>query len=234
MSNAPKDTKQTLLDSARAERQSDAAAKRGLDALLAGAVEPIDVEGPPPVPEKNRLPWVIGALLLALLVFAWWSKLTRVDPVPPVVAPIVTPPRPQPVVGVEVDAGVPVEVDAGSAVTETAPVVNVEVDAGQAVVAPTKKPLVTDDDALARELALLDEARLQLAKEPRAALTTLERHRAQFPRGALKLEADLLRVEAQLKLGRRAEATRLAEALKKADTEGLVHDRLERLFEQHQ
>lgn len=233
MSNAPNETKQTLLDSARAERQSDAAAKRGLDALLAGAVEPIDVEGPPPVPEKNRLPWVIGALLLALLVFAWWSKLTRVDPVPPVVVPIVTPPPPQPVVGV-VDAGTPVEVDAGSAVTATAPVVNVEVDAGQAVVAPTKKPLVTDDDALARELALLDEARLQLAKEPRAALTTLERHRAQFPRGALKLEADLLRVEAQLKLGRRAEATRLAEALKKADTEGLVHDRLERLFEQHQ
>lgn len=222
MSNAPNETKQTLLDAARAERQSDAAAKRGLEALLAGAVEPIDVEGPPPVPEKNRLPWVIGALLLALLVFAWWSKLTRVEtptPTPPaVVVPIVTPPPPQPIVVVEVDAGAPVEVDAGQAVV---------------VPAPTKKPLVTDDDALARELALLDEARLQVAKEPRAALTTLDRHRAQFPRGALKLEADLLRVEAQLNLGRRAEATRLAEALKKADTEGLVHDRLERLFEQH-
>lgn len=224
MSNAPNETKQTLLDSARAERQSDAAAKRGLESLLAGAVEPIDVEGPPPVPEKNRLPWVIGALLLALLVFAWWSKLTRVETPtptptpPPAVAPIVTPPPPQPVVVVEIDAGAPVEVDAGQAVV---------------VPPPTKKPFVTDDDALARELALLDEARLQVAKEPRAALTTLDRHRAQFPRGALKLEADLLRVEAQLNLGRRAEATRLAEALKKADTEGLVHDRLERLFEQH-
>ncbi|MBM4778227.1 MAG: hypothetical protein GQE15_11050 [Archangiaceae bacterium] len=228
MSNAPNETKQTLLDAARAERQSETAAKRGLDALLAGAVEPIDVEGPPAVPEKNRLAWVLGALLLALLAFAWWSKLTRVEtpaPVPPVVAPIVVTPPPAPVVVVELDAGA-VELDAGVP----------EVDAGQATApapAPTKKPVVTDDDALARELALLDEARLQVAKAPRAALATLERHRAQFPRGALKLEADLLRVEAQLNLGRKAEASRLAEALKKADTEGLVHDRLERLFEQH-
>lgn len=225
MSNAPNDTKRTLLDSARAERQSDAAAKRGLEALLAGAVEPLDIEGPPAVPEQNRLPWVIGALLLALLAFGWWSKLTRVETPAPVVAPIVAPP--QPVVAIEVDAGAEVESDAGAPV---------ELDAGQAAVTPPvppKKVPVTDDDALARELALLDEARLQVAKAPRAALTTLDRHRAQFSRGALKLEADLLRVEAQLNLGRRAEAARLAEALKKADTEGLVHDRLERLFEQH-
>ncbi len=74
---------------------------------------------------------------------------------------------------------------------------------------------------------------MQVATDPRRAVSTLERHRTQFPRGALKLEADLLRVEAQLKLGRRADATRLADALKKADTEGLVRDRLKRLFQQY-
>jgi len=74
---------------------------------------------------------------------------------------------------------------------------------------------------------------VQVTHEPKTAMATLDRHRTAFPRGALKLEADVLRVEALLRLGRRDDAIRLATSLEKADREGLVQDRLKRLMEQH-
>lgn len=217
--------KHALLESARGDRQRPEHAQRGLDALLEGTVEPIGVEGPPLAQPTSRAPWLIGVLLLLALAFAWWSKLTRVEPPPPAPPPVVVAP-PAPVI-VPAPVVAPVEFDAG--VVEEPPF-----DAGSAVRAPAvPRPRSVEDDALARELAMLDEARIQLTAEPKTALATLERHRTTFPRGALKLEADVLRVEALLKLGRRADATRLAAALEKADREGLVQDRLKRLLEQH-
>lgn len=222
--------KDALLKSARAERQPDARAQRGLDALLEGTVEPIGVEGPAVVQPTSRAPWLIGVLLLLALAFAWWAKLTRVEPPnsppPPIVA---TPPALVPVVVL------PAAVDAG-AVEDTpldAGAADDTVDAGVAVRPRPALPASADDDALARELALLDDARVQVTHEPKTALATLDRHRTAFPRGALKLEADVLRVEALLRLGRRADAMRLATSLEKADREGLVQDRLKRLMEQH-
>ena len=67
----------------------------------------------------------------------------------------------------------------------------------------------TAPDALARELALLDEARAALAGgDARAGLYWVEEHSLAFPDGVLAPEAELLRVEARLLLGERARAAR--------------------------
>jgi hypothetical protein len=62
---------------------------------------------------------------------------------------------------------------------------------------------------LAAELALLEAA--HAARDPAAALLELDRHLAQFPRGELADERELLRVETLCRLGRQADAHALAE-----------------------
>ncbi len=71
---------------------------------------------------------------------------------------------------------------------------------------------VKRDDSLDREVALLDEARrFALAQSFARTLLLLERHQRDFPAGALGPEALMIRVQALLGLGRRAEAEALAE-----------------------
>ena len=94
--------------------------------------------------------------------------------------------------------------------------------------APPPEPV----DELERELALVEEAKTLITVNPSAAWATLSAHARAFPRGALKKESDLLRVEALLKLGKRAQAEALADQLAKRDTEGLVKERLQRLLAQ--
>jgi hypothetical protein len=61
-------------------------------------------------------------------------------------------------------------------------------------------------DALAREAAMLEEARALLDRDPGGALSALDRYAAAFPSGSLGIERELLAVAALRKLGRDREA----------------------------
>jgi hypothetical protein len=78
----------------------------------------------------------------------------------------------------------------------------------QSDVAPRQPPSVSGS-TLAAELALLEAA--HAARDPAAALRELERHLAQFPRGELADERELLRVETLCRLDRLTDARALAE-----------------------
>jgi hypothetical protein len=68
---------------------------------------------------------------------------------------------------------------------------------------------------LARERALLDEARAQLsAGEPARALEHVERHGRRHPQGALSEEREALAVNALVSLGRNREAAQRGEAFR--------------------
>lgn len=76
---------------------------------------------------------------------------------------------------------------------------------------PTPDVPATVNDSLEREVALMDEARLACrAKDYVRALTLLDRHQQEFSHGSLGPEALVIRVQALVGLGRRAEAERLA------------------------
>jgi hypothetical protein len=82
---------------------------------------------------------------------------------------------------------------------------------------------VASPDAESRlldEVRLLDEARGALAAErPRAALATLARYAAEFPRGTLTLDAAVLEIRALVRADAAAQAQRLArEALSRPDS----------------
>jgi len=68
-------------------------------------------------------------------------------------------------------------------------------------------------DPLAREAAMLEEARAMLEKNPRGSLAALDRYATSFPSGLLSIERDLLVVDALRRLGRPAEARARAAAL---------------------
>lgn len=210
-----------LAQSGKAERPDPARSAAGLEALLEGRVVPGDFEGPP---AKKRRPVLRVALAVgvAIIVALWlWppdeSPAQHVEMDAGVAAVIAVPPTPV----VEADAGVEVEaVDAGPA-----PVV----DAGLARAAPPRVEL-DEADLLARELALLDEARRQLGTNPAGTIAVLDTYSRTFPRGGLRAEADVVRLEALLQLGRRKEAEALATRLMARDKEGLIRERVKRLL----
>ena len=68
----------------------------------------------------------------------------------------------------------------------------------------------TPGDTLAREIALIDAGRANLATAPARALATLETHRREFPNGQLAAEREFLAVEALLAARRTDEARRRA------------------------
>ncbi|MBX7097302.1 MAG: hypothetical protein K1X89_06305 [Myxococcaceae bacterium] len=228
--------RQRLLTAARAERPDADRARARRDAVLDGTAAPTDLE-PPPFPAGSRR-WrraaavALGALALLL---AWWL-LTRGE------APATV--RPGPVVP-EVPSQPMAPVDAGAALALADPAVEPDAaaEAGPAPAAPAPldagtatrprrpaSPPAEDPDLLAKELALLDEARGHLKADPKATLATLARHAREFPRGALRGEAELVKLEALLALGQQQEAQRLAARLIAADREGLVRERVKRLL----
>jgi len=76
----------------------------------------------------------------------------------------------------------------------------------------------TPGGALAREVALLDEAKAALeGGRPAQALSLLERHRKEMPAGRLAPEAGYLRVAAMLERGDLRAAENEAEALLASD-----------------
>jgi hypothetical protein len=74
--------------------------------------------------------------------------------------------------------------------------------------APRRAPAV-GESTLAAELALLEAA--HAARDPAAAQLVLEQHLAQFPRGELADERELLRIETLCRLDRRTDARALAD-----------------------
>jgi hypothetical protein len=61
-------------------------------------------------------------------------------------------------------------------------------------------------DSLAREAAMLEDARGMLERNPGRALEVLNRHATTFPTGTLSIERELIAVDALRRLGRVAEA----------------------------
>ena len=82
------------------------------------------------------------------------------------------------------------------------------------------------EDSLAREAAMLEEARSALDRAPAEALARLDEHAADFPTGALAPERELLAIEALRRLGRFADARRRGEALLASSRGGLYEDRV--------
>jgi hypothetical protein len=79
------------------------------------------------------------------------------------------------------------------------------------------------------ELELLEQARGSLdSGNANAALQTLRRYAERHPRGSMRLEAEVLRVEALAASGRSSEAARLAERLLSRNPKSVVAARLRR------
>jgi hypothetical protein len=88
-----------------------------------------------------------------------------------------------------------------------------------------------DSDTLAREVALLREARLALAHgDARAALTAIDRRDREFPQGSLGPEATVLRVESLVRAGDRARATNVASSFLLYQPRGPHADRMRALL----
>lgn len=114
-----------------------------------------------------------------------------------------------------------------------APPVVEAVDAGSPVpVKPSKKPAPDQPDDLMAELAFVDGARKALAaKDTTSALASLAGYEAKFPRGALRTDAQLLKLEALLLAGKRTEAEALGKKVTSTTDSELVRERVKRLLD---
>jgi hypothetical protein len=212
--------KEAMRAASAAERPDPAERAAGLERLLAA-------EAAAPVSSRGRNARRAGLVLALALLAAWWFSRgeSAVEPPTFVDQGIVRlpPPTPIPTPVLEPDAAV------------EAPTVEqvIVVDAGP-VTKASPKPRVTeeDPDLLARELLLLDQARQQLHSASAGdALSTLETYDREFPRGSLRVEAALVRVEVLVKLGRVDEAKKVAAKLVANDRDGLVTRRAARILE---
>ncbi|MER2561610.1 MAG: hypothetical protein ABTQ32_12865 [Myxococcaceae bacterium] len=113
-----------------------------------------------------------------------------------------------------------------------APVAEV-VDAGApASIKPVKKPEVEQPDDLMAELAFVDGARKALAgKDAAAALSSLAAYDSKFPRGTMRTDAQLLKLEALLLAGRRSDAEALGKKVSATTDSELVRERVKRLLD---
>ncbi len=89
--------------------------------------------------------------------------------------------------------------------------------------------LPSERSSVKAELALLEQARSSLRQgNPSAALQTLSRYGQRHPRGNMRLEAEVLRVESLAASGRTSEAARLAERVLARNPKSVVAGRLRR------
>lgn len=220
--------KDLLRDSHQRDRRDPVERAKGLDALLAAADPPAPVA---PQAGGKKVVAGVAVTVIAVGLAAWWLKPApdEVRPVvvdagvPQVVAPpVVAPPVVAPPVVVEV-------VDAGGTAVET-----VDASVRAVVVVPVRPKVIEEEetpDSLARELTLLDSARKELQTSPASALSTLTTYEREFPRGSMRTEAALVRVEVLMRLNRRTEAEKLARSLIAADRDGLVKRRVFKLLD---
>jgi hypothetical protein len=89
-------------------------------------------------------------------------------------------------------------------------------------IAPAPSP--SEEEAeLGREAALLERARASLAQDPAAALGQIGECAALFPHGALRMERELIAVDALERLGRWEEARARSAALL-IDARGTIYE----------
>ncbi len=228
---------EALFQAARDERPSEAVKTRVLTELLA---TPPPSSGTGAVAVRRWTTWVGFALVASVGLFAWTRApvASEVEPRPLEVAGQAS--------GASGDARAPAEgavtalqaphpgVSAPPIVTP-APQVEPALEEKPRPVAPARLPAHSpkgdDTDRLAREVRLVDEARRELGASPTAALRVLDLYAREFATGALHREAALVRVEALVKAGRRAEAVRFSQKLVAADPAGPFASRVRELLE---
>lgn len=222
-----------MFDAAKAELPSAAAKAKARAALglPTAVVTPPAPSAPATTPatvattSSGALTVVKGLLVLGLVGGAYALGVRAGDSrareefaaLPPktVVVEVPVPAKPLPVGDVP---AVPVVVDTPDAAGVKAQVV--------------KRPIVEQVDDLTAELALLDAARTKLAANDTAqALVTLSKYDASFPRGTMRTDAQLLRLETLLKAGRRAEAETLGKKISGSTDSELVRQRVRRLLD---
>lgn len=220
-----------LMAAAKSEAPSDAVKERVLTTVLD------DGPGGGARPLSRWIWWVGGLSLLTLGLLGWLARgggttapvaMAEIDarearPSPPL--------RPPPVPDAPPVAPPPPADPPALVESVVVPTPHPAKEASPPKRAPPKAPPPVEEDALARELALLDVARTEVTSAPTRALATLQEHARRFPNGALGTEADLLRVEALVKAGRRAEAVRLGQQLTAQGATGPLAERVQRLLE---
>lgn len=110
----------------------------------------------------------------------------------------------------------------------------VQPDSDDAQVNPTPSlpvtPSASGASSLSVESTLLEQARREMRVAPAVALQIAGEHARRFPRGQLAAERSLIQVEALHRLGRDAEARRLAASLADGASGGLYRERLRQLL----
>jgi hypothetical protein len=91
-------------------------------------------------------------------------------------------------------------------------------------------PAVSATGSLSAEVALLERARREMRAEPGLALSIAAQHTQRFPRGQLASERTLIQIEALHRLGRDAEARKLARGLLAGKSGELYAERVQRLL----
>lgn len=99
--------------------------------------------------------------------------------------------------------------------------------------ARSSKPPKPAELGLAEELRQLEQIRQRLRVSPASALTEADTHARRFPHGTLGPERELLRVDALLRLGRDAEARKLAERMLAAPEGHPYRTQIEKLLAVH-
>lgn len=221
---------EAMFDAAKAELPSAAAKAKARAALgLPSAIVTPPAPAPAPAAPATAATSAAGAatvvkglLVLGLVGGAYALGVRTGDTrareafaaLPPktVIVEVPVPAKPEPVVQVPVAVEVP--------------------DAGVVKAPLVKRPVVEESDDLTAELALLDAARTTLAaNDTTKALATLSKYDAAFPRGTMRSDAQLLRLETLLKADRRAEAETLGKKLSSATDSELVRERVRRLLD---
>jgi hypothetical protein len=219
-----------LFEAGRAEQPDPAKKQHALDEILSGAAKPRFS-----LPARRGGLVLIGGGALLLLLLSWGQLGGFGATIRTTASPEAKPPENPPVVVAEAPPAPP----APAPVVEPEPEDPPELFGTPAPSpAPSKPPppprrevaAADDADALSRELAMLDRARAELAKDPKAADATLATYRKTFPRGALSTEAEVVQIEALLKLGRRSEAETRARRLLAREKDGVLGKRVENLL----
>lgn len=98
-------------------------------------------------------------------------------------------------------------------------------------VKPSSIARSAEASSLADEVAALDQARVAAAEHnPARTMALLDAYQRQFPNGSLGPEAQLLRIEALVQSGRRAQALPLARRLLTAAPDGPLSERIHALL----
>jgi hypothetical protein len=96
---------------------------------------------------------------------------------------------------------------------------------------PTSSVRTPAVDDLAAEVSAIDQARtVAAAHDPARTLALLDTYQRQFPNGSLQPEAQLLRIEALIQRGQRAQALPIARRLLEAAPDGPLAERIHGLL----